>query len=430
MRDEVTPHARHQAESVFASVCDFAELGLGERRRLAAMIAGTQSGNKDRSIYALCAAIQEAACDTDLGTLLDKQRTGLRPLFAAFLNYLATTGNADDLDMVERHCLRLGRDPSEAARKSAASELGALLYRHRRDAFATEVAWRRYKTLRDFLNAQGRSFPCDTDALSFWSEHLDPDAWGQIKTCVQGFIDLDLCLRERDVICALRHAAPLSTPGVAEADLEPVEEVTPLEDTLTAALDSFAQCPLKPFKGTEMEVLAIVFSLGHRAKSWPQSAECRLRYAPLQAILVQAQRDGTLDAVDRDSIASRLQSSACLRDALRSLSRHCADLLYLALTLHPDLCERVDSSPPGTEADRDKRLKGFRRRSAIQHLSDGTLARHLMALVPALVATRDHLGAALDRLEGLEPKIISQNEDHFLSAVLRRYGVERTGQDG
>ena len=230
MRDEVTPHARHQAESVFASVCDFAELGLGERRRLAAMIAGTQSGNKDRSIYALCAAIQEAACDTDLGSLLDRQRTGLRPLFAAFLNYLATTGNADDLAMVERHCLRLGRDPSEAARKSAASELGALLYRHRRDAFATEIAWQRYKTLRDFLNAQGRSFPCDTDALSFWLEHLDPDVWGQIKTCVQGFIDLDLCLRDRDVICALQHAATLSTPGVAEADLEPVEEVTPLED--------------------------------------------------------------------------------------------------------------------------------------------------------------------------------------------------------
>ncbi|MGP9791952.1 hypothetical protein [Roseinatronobacter sp. NSM] len=418
------------AGAIFASVAELAGLGPGARRRLAAMITGAMPGNKDRGIYALCAAIQEAECDTDLGTLLNPRQTALSPLFAAFLNYLATTVGPDELDLVARHCLRLGVDRSEAARKSAVSALGALLYRHRRDTFATKRRWKHYKALRGFLAAQDRTYPCDTDALSFWLAFPTREGWGQIKGCVDGFINLDQSLRDKGVMHALHNAEPLTAPGIAEAALEPVEGITLPEETLGAALDSFAQSPIKPFKDVELVTLDVVFRMGLHAKVWPETAECRLRYAPLQAILVQAQRDGSTSNMDGDMVAERLQSPATLRDRLRSWSRHCEDLLYLALKLHPDLCKGGNGGDPGAEADRKKRLANLQRRSAFEAMSEGDLACHLMALVPALVATRDHLSAVVDRLNALGADTIKHNDDRFTDEVLRRYGLERTGQDG
>ncbi|MCC5967243.1 MAG: hypothetical protein JJU24_14020 [Natronohydrobacter sp.] len=238
------------AVAVFGSAADFGGLGLQARRKLAAMISGTIPGNKDRGIYALCAAIQDAGRGGDLGTLLDPQQRALPPILAAFLNYLATVGSPEDLDLVETQCLRLGSDRSETVRKSAVSALAALLYRHRLQAFATEAAWGRYQALRRFLAQQGRSNPCDTDALTFWQANPDANTWGQIRACVHGFIDLDLSLQDKGVMRALHQAQDLSSPTIPEAGFPRLRLSPPMRTPLALLWNFLKQARSNLSKGS------------------------------------------------------------------------------------------------------------------------------------------------------------------------------------
>lgn len=428
MLDQAQFSDETHAVAVFGSAADLAGLGLQARRQLAAMISGTIPGNKDRGIYALCAAIQDAGRGGDLGTLLDPQQRALPPILAAFLNYLATVGSPEDLDLVETQCLRLGSDRSEAVRKSAVSALAALLYRHRLQAFATEAAWGRYQALRRFLAQQGRSNPCDTDALTFWHANPDANTWGQIRACVHGFIDLDLSLQDKGVIRALHQAEDLSSRTIPEAGLSPLEAITPHEDTLGAALEFLETSPIKPFKRVELATMDVLFSLGCHAKTWPQSTDCRLRFATLQSILVQAQRDGTLGRMNRASMQDRLQPSASLFQTLHGLSLHCKDLLNLALLLQPELAKTRKA--PAIDPDSGKRIEGFRRRAAIRDMPEADLIRHLMKLVPALADVTTYIDSVQKRLKAVGADTIKQNEALFLNEVSRRYGLERTEQNG